>query len=344
MVQKKIRYQNSDDIFIESSSIEKKNKHIKLNTKIDFYNSKISIKNDINNFSSETLRQEKINCFNFPIQKIDKLLIPKLYLPAKFQQLSTLYKIILNVFNYNKSRKLNLIFEYHKSSIERIYKHEVTHKELQQLNYLLGKSIQFKKCVFDNIQSFNIIIHTEVDIENIIYTYLLNEYKLWINKNISLIDTNIMTKPFHPDFNLNLIEIPQKHLFTNDIIKDNNTILLNNKNIDNDTTTKSSKIISIQNTSKCTKIETQYNEILNKILAKEQLRKEQFIKNESTIIQYTDQLINIFNIEQKKAIRLTELVYRIGDFKAEENILKSLGTIFETKCINNEIYIVKKND
>ena len=64
----------------------------------------------------------------------------------------------------------------------------------------------------------------------------------------------------------------------------------------------------------------EYNEILNKILAKEQLRKEQFIKNESIIIRYTDQLINIFNIEQKKAIRLSELVYRIGDFKAEENI------------------------
>lgn len=343
MVQKKIRYQNIDDIFMESSTAEKKNKHIKLNTKIDFYNSKLCTKSDTNNFSSETLRQEKINCFNFPIQEIDKLLIPKLYLPTKFQKLSTLYKIILNVFNYNKTRKLNLIFEYHKSSIERIYKHEVTYKELQQLNYLLGKSIQFKKCIFDNIQSFNIIIHTEADIENIIYTYLLNEYKKWINKNISLINTDVITKPFHPDFNLDLIEIPQKHLFTNTIIKDNDMILLKNDN-SNDNTIKSLKPSNIQNTLKCTKVEIQYNEILNKILAKEQLRKEQFIKNESIIIRYTDQLINIFNIEQKKAIRLSELVYRIGDFKAEENILKSLGTVFETKCINNEIYIVKKNN
>ncbi|OQS53678.1 hypothetical protein EHP00_1092 [Ecytonucleospora hepatopenaei] len=146
MSDKKFRHKTSTH-FSDSNESVKKRKKLKSIDTIDFYEKPehfleekevILEKEDINT------RLNKINDFA-GIEKPDICSIaPTIYLHPQFKKLSMLYKTILNVYNYSTYRKLSLIYEYHKISLERIYKHTIEVCDLQKLKFLCGETLIFR--------------------------------------------------------------------------------------------------------------------------------------------------------------------------------------------------------
>lgn len=333
-------------------------------------------------------------------KEAEKQIQKTLVLPKHLKDLVNLYKIILNVYNYNKVRKLNLVFAYHKESMERVYKHTITLNKLKQIYYLCQEDIAYRKMKYKDFDTFTITVKKETEIEEVLYELILNKHSEFLAKLEQSATESMVYKNFHPYFKLNEIKVPEKDLFTttepqkeaqsslkeeskskkkkltteeefkriieknrqkeidrrNQFIKqkmvpgDKDTTITgeNTKENDNAKTnpngsqTKDTLILEPEDQALKKTVDDKYNEILNRIQEREKVRKDQFMKNERIKVDYSEKLKNIFNIENKKAIKLKELVFRIGDYKAEENILNSLGELFEVRVINKEKYIIKR--
>lgn len=363
MSDKKFRHKTSTH-FSDSNENVKKRKKLKSIDTIDFYEKPehfleekevILEKEDINT------RLNKINDFA-GIEKPDICSIaPTIYLHPQFKKLSMLYKTILNVYNYSTHRKLSLIYEYHKISLERIYKHTIEVCDLQKLKFLCGETLIFRKCIYREKETFNIIVKEEINIESRILAHIKQKHSMW------LLEKGITSKlnHFHKEFMVSEVEIEESDLFDGiliskpsvtakaESIKDKGTkeyeeILQKNKRKEEERRlqyiTNSSNINNNINNSNNSNINVkeEYNKIIDKINKKEEARRMAFIEREKESYKILSKINEIFQVENKKAIKLSDLLFRLNNTFTEERLMQMLSEKYTKKQINGTIYVIIK--
>lgn len=363
MSDKKFRHKTSTH-FSDSNESVKKRKKLKSIDTIDFYEKPehfleekevILEKEDINT------RLNKINDFA-GIEKPDICSIaPTIYLHPQFKKLSMLYKTILNVYNYSTYRKLSLIYEYHKISLERIYKHTIEVCDLQKLKFLCGETLIFRKCIYREKETFNIIVKEEINIESRILAHIKQKHSMW------LLEKGITSKlnHFHKEFMVSEVEIEESDLFDGILIskpsvtdkaesikdkvtKEYEEILQKNKRKEEERRlqyiTNSSNINNNINNSNNSNINVkeEYNKIIDKINKKEEARRMAFIEREKESYKILSKINEIFQVENKKAIKLSDLLFRLNNTFTEERLMQMLSEKYTKKQINGTIYVIIK--
>ncbi|ORD93663.1 hypothetical protein ECANGB1_1792 [Enterospora canceri] len=352
MTVKKFRHNNDSGVFTESSDDANKMVLIKSTDPIDFYTGDGSSEADSKEVDSLNSRKHAICQFGESTQLHKAHLDSTIYFPPHIKLLVKLYKIILNVYNYSKTRKLNLIYEYHKPSMEQVFGQRITQKHLRQLKFILQDSIVFKEIKYGEIYTFIITIAKEEPVEVAILKLLHKNHNNWLKQN----NLEHKGKRFHMDFDLSTVEIGQKELFSRvmdsmphseDIVKrtadEKYKMILerNKKQEDERRATFIKNEVGEKTVVERAKLE--YGAILKRVEEREKIRKAEFIKYEQMKVNYTDKLDRIFRVEDRRAIRLSELEFRIGDVRARENILGALGDKYTKKTIKDDIYIVKQD-
>lgn len=375
MDSKKFRHKCSEAIFSESSDSTQKRKRLKSFDSINFYTETDDLqqkykkedkkdKKEENIISKSTLdtRLDAIN--DFANNSIDKntIIEPTIYLPKHMKKLAILYKTIVNVYNYNIVRKLNVIFEYHKDSIERISKHTCTLFDLEKLKFLCKENIQFKKCNFKGKETFNIIVVKEQSIENVLYKYLKQKHAMW------LLDNNVTDKikGFHKDFNTNLVAIERANMFEDilnlktlqlteedNIKKQMEMILQKNrhkeaKRREEFIQKEVEKIKEVPEEKENTKnikgkssIQSEYDSILERIKQKENERRMLYIEKEKGNVKIIQLVKEIFTVEDKNAIKTEDLIFRLNNEVDEQKLFGILKNNFTHRKINGVSYVVK---
>lgn len=357
----------SDTSFVVSNSLiqpgAKPNQHnnMSINADSSVLNSKIedicspSNLTDLN-VDNSLIDDRKSGVMNFSKQSLQMKYSPSnaaLYLPKIFKQISDLYKIILITFNFNKKRGLSLIFIKHKESIERLFKHRVEISHLEQLNFIANGTINFIELqVRDEnktVNTFKIDILQSIDIDFALFNCFNEIYQKWLHsfifgnhleiqdKNIKITGNeaidNLQSKEIeesdnksalftfylrkiHPEFKQDGVAVPYKPFLTAvkpvEMIKDPRSLA---------------------------KIKT--GSILDRIKEKERLGREAFILDQSKHIDYPKKLSNLFEIEQKEALRFEDVLFKIGGFDCKAQIMKILDPDYIIKDIRGVKYIVK---
>lgn len=282
----------------------------------------LAIENMTSNPISKVADQRFIKVMNLATRNIDipySSINSALYLPNNFKRISELYKIIDTIYKFNQNRNLELIFVKYKESIERLFKSRVEITYLEQLNFLLDKKIKFTKVTLRDegkeIESFNIKIVESVNIDEILFNYYIERYGEWLE------DQGIEAKAVRilNEFKSTVVELPRKP-FLHDSDQKEPTNNMDIKNI----------------------AKLKAESIYERIKEKERQRKELFIKAQSVKIDYTEKLESIFLVSQKKAIKISDLEFKIGGLNSRIYILEACRDKFSLKIIEGEEYIVKK--
>ncbi|KAI5172250.1 hypothetical protein PAEPH01_1729 [Pancytospora epiphaga] len=315
---------------------------------------------------SETIKDRRVRIENFATRKIDieySLINLNLYLPKEMKKVGELFKILETTYKFNQKRNLSLVLVKYKDSIERLFKHRLDDKYLEQLNFIAGEYIEYLPVTLMDkgmmVKSVTIIIKEGANIDKMLYEYFIGEYKRWCIE----VGIERHTKTIHPDFKADGMELPRKEIEAKDEAKtgtrkndddkgkaieiekakENNGSKACNEN-END------KVIDKQsnNQSKATEIEkTKAKEIASsiyeRIKEKERLRKEAFKKEQVAMINYIERIDCIFATEGKRAIRLSELIFQFGDsFGSNDKVLNSLNDKYYIKKFDGVEYVVKQ--
>ena len=359
MTTKKFRYNNDSMLFSDSTDTTKKLKTLKSNDNIDFYETEIDY-SKITESSESNLEKRMCMINDFATKKTidDSVILPTIYLPNKFKRLVKLYKTIVNVYNYNRERKLNLIFAYHKGSLEKLYKHSITIKDLQQLKFLCGETIVYKKIIFREKDTFNITITDEINIENEIYIYLVKKHKEWLHKN----NKNYVGKGFHKEFKVDEFELEEDSSLSSMMKMEQKVEFEAHKQYEKimaETAEKererrneyikglngtNEQQIDIKNRSVeniHTNVMIKYEDIMSRVKEREEARRKAFVEQEKECYKIISVVDEIFAVENKKAMKADELMFRIGKGYTEIKLLKILENKYTAKKIKDILYIIK---
>lgn len=303
-----------DCSFISNSSIIK-DSNIKIDDNIEYQ------KPFLTEDATESIDLRKIKVVNAASRRVEvkySISSAEIYLPKAFKKLSSLYKIISTVYSFNERRGLSLILVKYVDSIEKLFKYRVDNTILEQLNFICKDSIKFTplKILDEGLmkETYKIDIKTGFDIDNALFNYYSELYSKWIQEK----GIEGPVYRFHPDFLTVEFNIPQKSL-----ISDNIKI----KEVEPE----------IKNIAKA-----KADSIIERIKERERLRKEQFVKECTLKVDFESKINDIFSIINKPAIKLEELVFKIGGFDCKSNVLKALNDKYYLKSINGEEYVIKK--
>lgn len=237
-----------------------------------------------------------------------------LYLPRNFKMISDLYKIFQSVYIFNRRRGLTVLLNKHQSSIEGLFKHRVDEVLLEQLNFVCNGAITFTpiKVLDEGLKkdTFKIDIQDVFDIDMALFNYYSEEYKKWLVKQ----EIKGAVHRFHPDFLEMEIQISRLPLQSKEKVEEPD----------------------IRQVAK-----NKAGTILERIREKERQRKEEFIKECTAVDDCVSKLASLFSISKRQALKLDELVFKIGGFGSRDRILKALGNEYCVKMINGEEYVVK---
>lgn len=238
-----------------------------------------------------------------------------LYLPKSFKVISTLYRIISTICNFNKKRDLSLILVKYKDSIERLFKHRVEMSMLEQLNFIANGTIRFIPVeVLEGgarVSTFKIDIVQSIDIDFSLFNYFCEVYRTWLANN----DLTGPAGKIHPEFLAEDPCIPRKAFGGSEArVKDE-------------------KIRRIA--------KEKAGSILDRIKEKERLRREGFVKEHAVDRDYEGRLESLFEIGGKMALKMSDVLFKLGGFDIRSQILKVLGKKYAVRRISGEEYIVK---
>ncbi len=295
----------------------------------------------------EDSRRIRINNFGtckieIPFSKINSVL----YLPHKMKKISQLYKIIETIHNFNANRNLSLVFVKYCESIERLFKHRVEMVHLEILNYFCGDDILFQPItVMDKgclVETYTIKIVKKVDIDKRLFDYLMSEYSRWLDSN----NIKGSIKRFHPDFNIDIIEMPTRSLpkiNTNFSSVSEKSVDLNDLNNESKNNLKCKMKDNETFYEECKKkIRLEANNIFERIRKKEEERKRMFFQENLFKPDYERKIKDIFNVSNKKAIKLKDLLFQInGDANSKEEIIKNINGDFYIKEIDGCKYVIR---
>lgn len=285
---------------------------------ISFVNDRIiSVSKDDQNIpfkcaeSTEEIDIRKMQVMNVATRRIEILYSPvsaALYLPDNMKMLSKLYKIIYSVQSFNEKRGLSLVFIKYADSIEKLFKHRVELNILEQLNFICnGTAVFTPLSILDEgikKNTFKISLEPGFDIDLSLFNFYSEMHSRWMEE-----EGITGLKRFHPSFT---VEVPRKPFLRSEEVK------------------------TVKEIAK-----SKAESILERIKEKERQRREQFIQ-ECKNIDYKAKIDGFFGITEKKAIKMEELIFKIGGFDIKTQILKSLGEDYYIKTINGEDYLVKK--
>ncbi|ORE00493.1 hypothetical protein A0H76_509 [Hepatospora eriocheir] len=272
----------------------------------------------------------KIDIYNDLLPEYD--IVTFHYFPEEIKKFVSLFKSLKIIFDFNRKRKLNVIFDKHKSSIEKMWKHSLNRHVLDQLKEMIPDTLKFKEVSYKEknveITSFLIKITKDICIEERIHFFINDRYKNWLIEH----DINFKVKKYHPDFLKSLTDqysVKRKQIFVGQNkkvkIKEDNSV----KKKEDEKVNKS--------------IEDKYNEIVERVKKLEEQRKLDFIKNESVKIDYLGKIDEIFEVTKKRAIKLEDLTYKMGGKKIKEEIIKSIkDTKYVYKKVDSIEYLVKE--
>lgn len=308
-------------------------------------------------------RRARVSChatrdISLSFSKVDALL----YFPRPLKLLSQLYKIIQTVFNFNQKRGLSLILIKYKSSIERLFRHRLEDACLEQLYYIAEDAMEFipieavdngEKC-----STFNIKIKYDVDIDQILYSFLISDYEKWCKTN----DRKHSGRTLHPEYPVDSVSVPRKPLpgsccsavVSTDTKSDSNTSeasVSTSKAVDSGIARKNTSPGDIQG-NQPTDDEPEYRkrarmasmDIYARIRAKEEARREAFISQEKTKTEATaNKLEGIFRVSGRRAIKMTDLMFQLNNSPtAREEVLSVCGEGYSLQVIGGTEYLVKK--
>lgn len=179
---------------------------------------------------------------------------------------------------------------------------------LEQLNFICnGAAVFTPLSILDEgikRDTFKISLQSGFDIDLALFNFYSEMHSRWLEeKGITGL------KRFHPSFS---VEIPRKPFLRSEEIKTVREI-----------------------------VKSKAESILERIKDKERQRREQFIE-ECRSVDYKGKIDGFFEIAKKKAIRLEDLVFKIGGFEVKAQILKLIGEDYYIKNINGEDYVVKR--
>ncbi|ELA42044.1 uncharacterized protein VICG_00891 [Vittaforma corneae ATCC 50505] len=262
----------------------------------------------------------KIQVMNMATRNIEIKYSPSsatLYLPKNFRLLSTLYKILASVHSFNQRRGLTLIFIKYVESIEKLFKHRVEMALLEQLNFICNGSMVFTpvRILDEGIKknTFKIDVKEGFDIDIALFNYYCELYYTWLEEN------NIQGRicRFHPDFIKEEWRIPPKPFLLE------------------------VKVPQIEDDIKQL-ARDKASTIIERIKERERQRKEQFVHECTVKIDYEARIDSIFLLTNKQAMRLEDLIFKVGGFDCKANLMKVFGDRYFVKMIDGEEYVVKK--
>lgn len=271
--------------------------------------------------ASDSIEARKLKVMNHATRNIEikySIVNAALYLPKSFKMISSLYKIISTIINFNKKRGLALIFVKYKESIERLFKHRVEMDMLEQLNFIADGNIRFIPVeVLEGgarVPTFKIDIVQSIDIDFALFNYLCEAYKAWLDRNCSV---GLVGK-IHPDFLEEVPSIPMKPFRPSLQVKSTDEPLIR----------------------KIAKEKT--GSILDRIKERERLRREEFVREHAVDRDYEGRLASLFEIGNREALKMDDVLFKLGGFDCKAQVLKVLGDKYAVRRINGEEYIVKK--
>jgi len=298
--------------------------------------------------SNEERKKRILNAFSpeIPYSKITF----SMYLPACLKHLCKLFRILETAYRFNQTRGVELIFDVHRKSIERLFGSRLDICLLEQLKYILGSRIQFTKVIIlqegKSKGSFNIKTQSGREIEEEFYGYYRDEYSKFLKRE--RIVGKVMR--IHPDFEIE--SIPRMPLFEDDRVDGDLTEERTSGNLTEERTSDNSiEERACSDTNKGIdksaveiKVKREAKDIYERIREKERQRKEQFIKEEVKKVDYQKKMESVFNLVGKKAIRLEDMVNKMGiKMRGREILMDACGSLFTIKKINGEEYVVKIN-
>jgi len=238
-----------------------------------------------------------------------------LYLPRNYRMLSDLFRILESICVFNRRRGLVVLLNKHQSSIENLFKHRVDSAILGQLNFICSGSVSFTpvKVLDEGVrkETFRIDVQEGFDIDMALFNHYSEEYGRWLSSNG--IEGRVCR--FHPDFLQAEHSIPQRPLGPEEKEPE-------------------PEVRQVAKAKAAT--------ILERVRERERLRKEEFIKECKVADECGAKLESIFLISARQAIKLDELVFKIGGFGGRSRILNVLGDGYYLKEINGEEYVVKR--
>lgn len=269
--------------------------------------------------SESDIEVRKINVMNSATRSIEikySRVSSELYLPKSFKVISSLYKVLSSVYSFNQRRGLTLILEKYTDSIERLFKRRLETSLLEQLNFICNGAISFTPITVTDEgirkKTFKVDMESDIDIDIALFNYYCEKHKEWLE------ESGICGKVvrFHPDFIRMDIPIPRKAFHQAD-----------NKEEEKAPPAHIAKI----------KAES----IIERIKEKERIRKEMFVRECSEKVDYLSKLDVLFSLSGKPALKLSDVVFKLGGFDTQAQVLKVLGDKYFIKIISEEEYVVK---
>ncbi|KAM0681364.1 hypothetical protein GINT2_000564 [Glugoides intestinalis] len=276
-------------------------------------------KNELgSNIPESDIELRKINVMNAASRNIEikyGQVSAELYLPKSFKIVSSLYKVLSSVYSFNQRRGLALILEKYTDSIERLFKRRLETSLLEQLNFICNDAISFTPLTITDEgikkKTFKVDMKTDFDIDIALFNYYCEKYKEWLE--VSEICGKVLR--IHPDFIKKDIEVPRK------------AFQLKDKEEEEKAPAHVAKI----------KAES----IIERIKEKERIRKEMFIRECTEKVDYASKIDVLFSLSGKHALKLADIVFKLGGIDTRARVLKALGEKYIVKIINDEDYVVK---
>lgn len=244
------------------------------------------------------------------------------YIPKHLKGICAAYKAITVIYKLNKNRKLNLVFGYSRNSIEKMCKHRVDVEVLEKINYLASDSIKFKMIEKNN---FYIEVVKTCNIDELVYNHIIREYLGWLNE---MKYTQGLGSRFHPDFSLESVEIPRKKFIVCEEREEAHKVV---------------KKVNSTELEKGSPAEKKSNDIFERIREKESRRKLEFINKEVKKFDYLKKVRDIFMVTNTKAIKMSELVCKIGEFNTRKGIVSVCNGEFSIRIIDSVEYVINNN-
>lgn len=266
------------------------------------------------------------------------------YLPASFKQLSKLYKIIETIHRFNAGRGLSLVYAKYRESIERLFRHRVETKHLEQLYYMLGDGLEFRWItVLDNgaeVETFALKVVREADIDALLYDYLIARYKEWLSIN----DKDYSSARIHSGFVkiIDEIELPGRPLRENGACSINlggisgheSCVEMNNAGAISTAEPEAARMAA----------KGKAADIYERIKEKERMRREAFVKEQAANKDYVSMIDNIFRIGKRRAVKLSELEFQLGgEAECRQGVAECCRAGFAVRKINGEEYVVRND-
>lgn len=240
-----------------------------------------------------------------------------LYLPRNFKLLSTLYKILASVHSFNQRRGLTLIFVKYVESIEKLFKHRVEVALLEQLNFICNGMVVFTpmRILDEGIKkdTFKIDVKEGFDIDIALFNYYCELYYKWLGCK----DVQGRVSRFHPDFIGEEWSVPRKPFMRG--------------------VERSGVEADVREVAK-----SKASSIVERIKERERERKERFIQECEVKVDYEAKLEGIFSLLKRRAVKLEEIMFKVGGFDCKASLEKAFGERYFVKVINGEEYVVKR--